>query len=944
MPSKPWGPFQLSTNIGNLPNPPIMESLVVERGLGATPYTVPFNGINGSLQPGGWDFRTSPLTCGIKNSKLSNSIQNQTNQTYSKYIEFPQEFKYFSGTVNNSGFTPIAAAYTGYSTCVCWPNQSGDSMFDGSQCDGGSIDGSSEPACGSGRLLLDCGLSGKRYNPTQSPASRLFGTGFTLEEYAMSKGILCSAISINENSFATAGIAVNGKCTINIWSTQKQNIPNKPLKTIEFGGQNISGIKYISNDELFIRFDENTNRSFGILNITTGIFESIEIDLYDSSTTSPYNIGTDSPVVNNVISSNQTAVSLKQAGSNSFRFATVNTKCDKVLLFKYVDSSVGLTLEASFSATDIFSDLINTIPTNFSPIISGLEISKDGNKIAIGEGTDLFSTVVWGLATCAGTSCIRDDINGLTLGLSKNYYTELPSYEIIRGEDGNIRRVEGPSQNVIRFNKSETSIGVYGRKANPAKVATPSQQIWEATIWNLCYSSNSSPVCSTIVSKNQIFSIDDNDLDSGGSIPSSIIVNFSNDLSHIAGAFCSSDLYSSDSDYRSNISTIFYKNMLSNDSKIISNVYNEDAEYTRNITSINFIPNTNNMLVTFFRDQPFPGDNNKISEAIVVDYTTRNVGNSYPLWKRKLCGYRGGVRANPPPTTWKGEYPLGCFTGWEKSVEHEQENRFSNVSVGENICKCDESPSNDLYNRWMWNNPTLSYASGRTWAVHLRRSPWYRDRNNASVFKWKSGCEEFPEWGSDQIDTSGHIQKAYSHVINNYDDVKIWISGWMHDPCPPWPLDTWDSDLDIDIPLPPTEKESSYVVTANNNIDTRGFTTENGTTFSMIVENSAKYPSWVPVPKASPTNERQGYSYKGRWIKNGTTSQWAQGLYGIDPNVCGFTGSIDRIVSSFGISAAYQSFCTESETPWTEEKPNVDTYVTANYCYYGGAPCLPPDP
>ena len=354
--------------------------------------------------------------------------------------------------------------------------------------------------------------------------------------------------------------------------------------------------------------------------------------------------------------------------------------------------------------------------------------------------------------------------------------------------------------------------------------------------------------------------------------------------------------------------------MLSNDSKIISNVYNEDVEYTRNITSINFIPNTNNMLVTFFRDQPFPGDNNKISEAIVVDYTTRNVGNSYPLWKRKLCGYRGGIKSNPPPTTWKGEYPLGCFTGWEKFVEDEQQNRFPNVSVGENICKCDESPGNDKYNRWMWNNPTLSYASGRTWAVHLRRSPWYRDRNNASVFKWKSGCEEFPEWGSDQIDTSGHIQKAYSHVINNYDDVKIWISGWMHDPCPPWPLDTWDSDLDIDIPLPPTEKESSYVVTANNNIDTRGFTAQNGITFSMTVKNSAKYPSWVPVPKASPTNERQGYSYKGRWIKNGTTSQWAQGLYGINPNVCGFTGSIDTIVTSFGISAAYQSFCTESET------------------------------
>ena len=48
-----------------------------------------------------------------------------------------------------------------------------------------------------------------------------------------------------------------------------------------------------------------------------------------------------------------------------------------------------------------------------------------------------------------------------------------------------------------------------------------------ATIWNLCYSSNSSPVCSTIVSKNEIFSIDDGVLDGVGSMPSSIIVNFS---------------------------------------------------------------------------------------------------------------------------------------------------------------------------------------------------------------------------------------------------------------------------------------------------------------------------------------------------------------------------------------------------------------------------------
>lgn len=956
MPSKPWGPFQITTNIGNLPAPPILEGIAIETHLGGQPYTISYNGILGNLEeqdtPGDWrwnafGFRGAKnLIMQIKNSPLGGLSPDKG--PGEKFIDFPVDFFYFSYT-EHIGFNPIAGAYTSYTNCACWMDETetGDTIYDPNSCrSGGSIDGSDKPAC-SGRMPLDCGLPGKRYNPTTVSASKDFGTGFTLEEETLSLGILCSAINLTGNKFATAGTAKNGNSTINIWLTEKGEIPHTPYKAIAItGAGDICGIKFISNDELFIRFEDESKSEFGILNITTNNYTPITIPLYDESITDgPYNIGRNSNAVKNLLSANQTAVSLKQPGSESFRFITTNNACNKVLLFNYIDSATGFTLEAAFSAADIFRDSILNITAIKEdsggvgfPVISGLEISKDGNTIAVGEGTNIFSTVVWGITSCAGNTCARDIGIGMTFALDRDHYTELPSYESVYEDIRDPKIIVGLSQTVIRFNDSETSIGVYGRRIGPIIPNLGSEYSWQAKIWNLCYGSGISASCSTLTRTNKIAKfINANDLPP--TMPSSTIADFSSDLNHIATATTKTDIgwESPDWNYALNTPNIIYKNISSDKGKLLVNLYNEEREWLRNTTNINFIANTHNMLITFFREQDFPGDNKNISEAIVVDYNVPVKPGSYPMWKKKLCGFRGGIVGEKPPKTWTGEYDLGCFTGWEKSYYDGLSGFFPDVEIGKNICNCDEGAGNDRYNRWMWNNPTLSYASGRTWAVHLRRSPWRRDRDNASVFRWKSVCEEFPEWGSDQIDSGGHIQKAYSHVINNYDDVKIWISGWMHDPCPPWPLDTWDSKLDIDIALPPTVRISNYDVTVSDHIRPDGLTGENGDVVPMLVRNCAKYPSWVPVPPSSTTNKRLGYSYQGRWIKKGNTSQWAQGLYGLTGSAAyGFTGSVDAIVRSFGISAAYQSMCTDCETPWTEEKPMGDMHVSDSYLVYPG--------
>ena len=961
LPSKPWGPFQVTTNLGNLPAPPILEAIAIETRLGGgAPYTVSYNGIKGYLAEytdplgGGnrilwsdsFSFRgPADLTMNIMNSKIASGLMPDRGPRQ-KYIDFPVDFFYFS-YIDHIGFNPVAAAYTVASTCACWMDESetGDAIYDPNGCrGGGATDGSDKPAC-SGRMPLDCGRPGKRYNPTTVSATRDFGTGFTLEEQAQSRGILCSAINLTGDKFATAGTALVGESTINIWRTAKGEIPHKPYKEITLSGtQDICGIKFISTDELFIRFDDESRSEFAILNIETKKYTPITIP------TDPYySIGSGGDTVRNVLSANQTAVSLKQPGSNSFRFITVNPQCNKVLLFKYIESPsfTGFNFETAFDAETIFAGAISNVKAIKEnafdgsgvgfPIISGLEISKDGNTIAVGEGTNIFSTVLWGITTCAGSTCIRDI--GLTFALDKNRYTELPSYDYEKGdvEVNSAKQLVGLSQTVIRFNESETSIGVYGKRIGPFTPDKGVEYSWQAKIWNLCYSSNTSTPCSRLINTNKISKFRNN-VAVPASMPSSTIANFSSDLNHIATANTEGSLSyeTPDWNYALNTTNITYKNLVSDTGKLLVNLYNEERDWLRNASSINFIPDTHNMLIGFFRknDTPFPGDNRNISEAIVVDYNVPVKSGSYPMWKKKMCGFRGGIVGEKPPKTWTGEYDLGCFTGWEKSYSEGLSGFFPNVKVGENICKCDEGPGFDRYNRWMWNNPTLSYASGRTWAVHLRRSPWQRDRDNASVFRWKSICEEFPEWGSDQVE-SGHIQKAYSHVINNYDDVKIWISGWMHDPCPPWPLDTWDSNLDIDIELPPTESISDYDVTVSDNIKPDGSPGENDDVVPMSVRNCAKYPSWVPVPPPSSTNKKLGYSYQGRWIKNGSSSQWAQGLYGITGTAaCGFTGNVEDIVQSFGISAAYQPICTECEKAWTEEKPMGDMHVSDSHTIY----------
>jgi len=130
-----------------------------------------------------------------------------------------------------------------------------------------------------------------------------------------------------------------------------------------------------------------------------------------------------------------------------------------------------------------------------------------------------------------------------------------------------------------------------------------------------------------------------------------------------------------------------------------------------------------------------------------------------------------------------------------------------------------EAGTQDTLSRWCWNNPIISYATGRSFGVHIRACPW--SRGLSGEFVWKESCKETNEYFN-KISQFGFDNSTSKQTKS----LKLWVSGILEDPCPPWPVDV--------------------------NL--------NGITCGV-------YPSWVPVPATNTTRRAD----KGEWTYTVTT-------------------------------------------------------------------------
>jgi hypothetical protein len=126
----------------------------------------------------------------------------------------------------------------------------------------------------------------------------------------------------------------------------------------------------------------------------------------------------------------------------------------------------------------------------------------------------------------------------------------------------------------------------------------------------------------------------------------------------------------------------------------------------------------------------------------------------------------------------------------------------------------------DGVTRWCWNNPIINYATGRSFAVHIRACPW--TRGLSGEFVWKDSCQN----NKDYFDKLTNIEFKDT-TSKQTKSLKLWVSGILEDPCPPWPVSV--------------------------NLD--------GITCGV-------YPSWVPVPTTNTTRRAD----KGVW--NYTSTTW----------------------------------------------------------------------
>lgn len=654
---------------------------------------------------------------------------------------------------------------------------------------------------------------------------------------------------------------------------------------------------------------------------------------------------------------------------------------------------------------------------------NAMKFTKDGGKLAIATGNSIFATVIIGL-----TSSGSNATNGLSIDENQYSYLQsitksLLSVETAKTGDvdsaGNIivlrsmYRLTGVVPSVIAFDEGETKLATYGINNKVSyqtdilksygKLGQTTTQSWVAQIWNLRFGGITSPNVSNILTESIVrtgkcayYKFSNNEV---GDISDSYAV-FDKSLTKIAILESQRGENSEGcTDYTSDYA--FHWSLLGGGVTTLKRInyifHEESSAISGRLSSLLWIPNSNLILVTNRNYLPFTTPNcfKRLSDSscgedklnpnvTVVDTSVELTGLAYPMWKKTMCSETyGGVARERPPISWDGRTPLGCFTGSENYVllpdgTYTKRPGFENVKFGADSCPtCDAGYGNNSIIHWAWHNPPISYATGRSWAVSLRRSPFERDRTNASIFRWKATCTEKPEWGLNNATEFGYEQSPIQHQTGDYSDTRIWVTGWMEDPCPPWPLSQWNSTLPVDIEVPnvPHGDGNTETLTFSGRLDNTGHTynADPGKTASVSILYCSKYPSWVPVPPVSDTNPKPGYSYQGKWIKQGGINKWAQALYGIkdglfngvtaagytvgyieaDPlrGICGSPGiwnascgivgdNINAIVDSVGISAAYQSnSCLQCDAGYVEDRPEYKPQFNNTYLSYNTNTC-----
>lgn len=136
----------------------------------------------------------------------------------------------------------------------------------------------------------------------------------------------------------------------------------------------------------------------------------------------------------------------------------------------------------------------------------------------------------------------------------------------------------------------------------------------------------------------------------------------------------------------------------------------------------------------------------------------------------------------------------------------------------------------DECNKWCFDNPAISYATGRSFGIFLRRSPW--ERGLSGEFIWEKHCSKT----NADYSFRSYDEQGYGRDFDGVQGTKLWLTGTLYDPCPPWPRQC----------------------SSGGDCEAAGLT---GLTCGT-------YPVWVPVPienQSETSKTRKRYACKGYW-------------------------------------------------------------------------------
>lgn len=214
----------------------------------------------------------------------------------------------------------------------------------------------------------------------------------------------------------------------------------------------------------------------------------------------------------------------------------------------------------------------------------------------------------------------------------------------------------------------------------------------------------------------------------------------------------------------------------------------------------------------------------------------------------KTCG----CSKNRIAYLWTGDMTrIHCDSSTKELVQYDERLQIPPGKVSASLLQvsgqkgftCDAG-IDDRINRWCFNNPIISYATGRSFGVHIRACPWIRGLSGE--FIWKDSCQENTNY-LEKLSNAGWTNSTKRLTKT----LKLWVSGILEDPCPPWPVDVG----------------------------------------ILGGQTCGVYPSWVPVPSTNTTrraDKGQWSGVVGDWSTCTSTAQWC---YTVSGQTCGCTAA-----------------------------------------------------